>query len=169
MSSAVDLRLQYAAVALAEELNYARAADRLHITQSALTKQIRELEDQVSVALFERDKKHVSLLRAGEAFVEEARLAILHSERAMYAAKSCGEIDLRSLTIGRSPYVWIEFVNRLFSIELPLYPQLAIQLESAFSRTSRANDRRTSPRSSIRCALPNSSCREAGERVPSRA
>ncbi len=65
--------------------------------------------------------------------MEEARLAILHSERAMYAAKSCGEIDLRSLTIGRSPYVWIEFVNRLFSIELPLYPQLAIQLESAFS------------------------------------
>ncbi len=51
MSSAVDLRLQHTAVTLAEELNYARAADRLHITQSALTKQIRELEDHVSVFL----------------------------------------------------------------------------------------------------------------------
>ena len=76
MSSTVDIRLQRAAVALAAELNYARAAQRLHISQSALTKQIRELESQINGQLFERDKRHVALLRSGEAFVEQAKLAI---------------------------------------------------------------------------------------------
>jgi DNA-binding transcriptional LysR family regulator len=49
----IDLRLMRAAVAVAEELNFSRAASRLHITQPALTKQIQDLEGFLNTKLFE--------------------------------------------------------------------------------------------------------------------
>ena len=135
MSSTVDIRLQRAAVALAAELNYARAAQRLHISQSALTKQIRELESQINGQLFERDKRHVTLLRPGEHSTEQAKLAIIHSERAVHFISEpvCADGSPNNLLIGRSPYTWMDFVNQLLAIELPLFPKLRVQLESGFS------------------------------------
>lgn len=50
----LDTRLQVAAVVLSEELNFSRAAERLAITQPALSKQIAELENRVGVTIFER-------------------------------------------------------------------------------------------------------------------
>lgn len=77
MSNALDIRFQNAVVALAEELNYTRAADRLGISQPALTKWIHELEEILGFHLFERDKKKVTLMQswsrirgAGSSFID---------------------------------------------------------------------------------------------------
>ena len=82
-----EIRLMEAAIALAEELNFSRAGYRLGVTQPAVTKQVAELEDRLGFPLFERDHQLVTLTDAGRAFVEEARLAVLHSERAI---RACG-------------------------------------------------------------------------------
>ena len=132
MSSNIEIRLLQAAIALAEELNYSKAAERLHITQSALTKQIHELENSLPLILFERDKKHVSVLHPGEVFVEEARLAVMHGERAVFLAKAAACEESRTVVIGRSPCTDAHLVESLFAVTLPLFPTLHVQLESAF-------------------------------------
>jgi DNA-binding transcriptional LysR family regulator len=115
----IEIRLLQAAIALAEELNYSKAAERLHITQSALTKQIHELENALPLVLFERDKKHVALLHPGDVFVEEARLAVMHGERAVYLAKAAASEESRTVVIGRSPYADAHLVDSLFAVTLP--------------------------------------------------
>jgi DNA-binding transcriptional LysR family regulator len=72
-----EIRLMQAAIALAEELNFSRAAERLNLTQPALSKQIIELEGMLGFRLFERNHQNVELTDAGRAFVEEARDAVL--------------------------------------------------------------------------------------------
>jgi DNA-binding transcriptional LysR family regulator len=68
----VEIRHLLAVIALAEELNFRRAADRLHITQPALSKQITDLETVHRFHLFTRDKRRiVELTDAGRLFVEE--------------------------------------------------------------------------------------------------
>lgn len=69
----VELRHFRYFIAVAEELNFRRAAERLFITQPALSHQIAQLEHEIGVKLFERDKRKVELTAAGQAFLEEVR------------------------------------------------------------------------------------------------
>ena len=74
----LEFRHLHAVIVLAEERNFTRAADRLHITQPALSKQITDLEKEHQFHLFTRDTRRVvKLTDAGRVFVEEARLASL--------------------------------------------------------------------------------------------
>lgn len=84
----LELRHLHAAVVLAEDLSFTRAALRLGITQPALSRQIMQLEKQYQFQLFIRDKKHpVQLTEAGRSFVDEGRRALLHAERAIRLAR----------------------------------------------------------------------------------
>jgi Bacterial regulatory helix-turn-helix protein, lysR family len=69
-----DIKLMEAAIAVAEELNFFRAAQKLHITQPALTKRIAELEDRLGIPLFPRDHQMVQVNDPARAFVEEANI-----------------------------------------------------------------------------------------------
>jgi DNA-binding transcriptional LysR family regulator len=76
------------AIALTESLNFSRAARMRHISQPTLTKQVAALEDWIGVPLFERDRQSVTINEAGQAFIEEARLSVLHFDRAVQAARA---------------------------------------------------------------------------------
>lgn len=89
---------------LAEELNFTRAAARLHITQSALSKQITEIEQQNKLHLFIREnRRHIEVTQVGRIFAEEARVALSHIQRAVQLACAAREGSDSSLSIGLAP------------------------------------------------------------------
>lgn len=128
-----EMRLFETAVVLAEELHFSRAAERLHIDQSAVSVRMKDLEDQLGYLLFKRNHKMVELTEAGRKFVEEARVALLHAERAVQSGRAASQDAEVVLNIGRSPYTDPFLVTTLLSIKLPLFPQLKIDLSQQFS------------------------------------
>jgi DNA-binding transcriptional LysR family regulator len=128
-----EIRLMQAAITLAEELNFSRAADRLHISQPTLSKQIYELESQLGFRLFERNHQTVELTDAGRKFVEEGREALLHAERAVLTAKAAFNGADEILNIGKSAYTDPFLVSTLLSVRLPLFPGMRIKLWSNYS------------------------------------
>jgi DNA-binding transcriptional LysR family regulator len=128
-----EIRLLQAAIALAEELNFSRAAERLRIEQSTLSKRIVELESQIDLRLFERNHQVVALTEAGRHFVEDARSAVLYAERAVTGARAAlhGADDV--IHIGRSAGTDPYLVTMIQSIRLSLFPGLKVKLWSNFS------------------------------------
>ncbi|GAB3389715.1 LysR family transcriptional regulator [Humibacter soli] len=68
-------------VVVADELHFGRAAAKLHISQPALSKQIRRLEADLGFRLFARDSRHVSLTQEGTRFLRDARVLLAHAQR----------------------------------------------------------------------------------------
>jgi DNA-binding transcriptional LysR family regulator len=121
------------ATMLSEELHFSRAAQKMGISQPMLTKNIQDLETLIGGPLFVRDRKNVILNDAGRAYVQQARLALLHGERAVQAARAVMHDADVLLYVGRSPYTDPFLISTLLSIELPLFPRLKIELSSRYS------------------------------------
>lgn len=96
----MELRHLRYCVTLAEELNFRRAAVRLEIAQPALSQQISRLETELDVRLFERNRRHVLLTDAGQAFLEKARLTLAAAAEAVRAAQQAGRGEIGRLSIG---------------------------------------------------------------------
>lgn len=128
-----EIRLLETAVVLAEELHFSRAAERLHLDQSTVSKRMDELEGQLGYLLFKRNHKTVELTEGGRKFVEEARVALLHAERAAQMGRAASQDAEVVLNVGRSPYTDPFLVTTLLSVKLPLFPQLKIELSQHFS------------------------------------
>jgi DNA-binding transcriptional LysR family regulator len=90
-------------VAVAQELSFTKAAQRLHIAQPALSRQIRQLEDEMGVVLLERDRRSTRLTETGQAFLTEACALLAQSERAVHVAQKVGRAGFDRLNLG---YVW---------------------------------------------------------------
>ena len=122
-----------AAVVLSEELNFTRAAKRIGISQSAITKNVHELEALIGVKLFERDRRSVRVTDACRAYVEQARLSLLYADRAFQVARSVEQGADTIQHIGKSPYTDPFFISLLQSIQLPLFPRLRLHITSQYS------------------------------------
>jgi DNA-binding transcriptional LysR family regulator len=87
-------------IAVAEELNFVRAAKRLHISQPPLSQNIRQLEEELGVALFDRTKRQIRLTDAGQTFLQQSRLVLGQAEHAADLAVRASRGEVGQLRVG---------------------------------------------------------------------
>lgn len=87
-------------VAVSEHLNFTKAARQFYISQTAVTQQIKSLENELGVELFIRNNRHVELTPAGRSFLDDARAIIKRTEDAVTRARQADTVFTGSLNIG---------------------------------------------------------------------
>lgn len=118
----MELRHLHYFIAVAEELHFSRAAERLCISQPPLSQQIRSLEDELGVKLFERTKRHVQLTEAGKVFLERSYLVLAQLEQAIEVTQRIGRGEVGRLAIGfvdSATYNVLPDVLRVFREQFP--------------------------------------------------
>ena len=108
----VDLRKLRYFRAVAEELHFGRAAERLHIAQPVLSRQIRALEGELGVELFMRDRRRTVLTPAGEQLVRDAMPLLASADALLRRVRTASE-GVTRLTIGFMPGITLTPVVRL--------------------------------------------------------
>ncbi|GAB2733814.1 LysR family transcriptional regulator [Amycolatopsis magusensis] len=96
----IDTRVLRYFLAVAEDLSFTRAAERLYVSQPALSRQIRQLEADLQLLLFERTSREVRLTLAGEALLPSARRLVADWQTAQRTVRSVAAAELRVLRIG---------------------------------------------------------------------
>src|SRR6476659_6378950 len=89
--------------AVATELSFTRAAEKLRVAQPALSRQIRQLEEELGVVLLERNRRGTTLTVTGRIFLEEACRLLEQSQNAIRIAQKAGCAAVEKLNVG---YVW---------------------------------------------------------------
>ena len=115
-------------VAVAEEQNITRAAVRLHVSQPPLSRQIRDLEDELGFALFKRGAKSVRLTEAGQVFLTEACAALRRVDEAVQMAKAVANGKRGEIHVGYSPSLAVELLPRALRYFEESSPGVSVQL-----------------------------------------
>jgi len=117
-------------IAVAEELNFSRAAERLFTAQPSLSQQIRDLEDEIGVKLFNRTKRKVELTKAGAVFLKEARLVLQQANLAIQVTRDSVRQSNRKIRVGFVPSAEVKvFPDIMPFIRLEM-PSLGFELKS---------------------------------------
>jgi DNA-binding transcriptional LysR family regulator len=99
-------------VAVADALSFTKGAERLHLTQPSLTRQIKDLEEEIDVCLIDRTKPHVTLTPEGTSFLADARRVLAHSSQIVES--------VQQLSRRESPVLNVGYVANLFHDLLPV-------------------------------------------------
>src|SRR6202040_3450841 len=93
--------------------NVSRAALKLHVSQPALSRQIRDLEDELGFSLLQRTAKSVRLTDAGRAFLDNARALLQNAEEAVTKARAVASAEPTELHVGYSPTPTAEILPKI--------------------------------------------------------
>jgi DNA-binding transcriptional LysR family regulator len=115
-------------IAVAEEENVTRAAARLHVSQPPLSRQIRDLENELGVDLFEHGAKSVRLTEAGRAFLPEARAVLQRAQDAVQLAKAVASGKRGEIHIGYAPSLAVDLLPAALRNFQKLHPDVSVQL-----------------------------------------
>jgi DNA-binding transcriptional LysR family regulator len=120
-------------VAVAEELHFSRAAERLHVSQPPLSQQIKQLEEEIQVRLFERSKRWVRLTSAGRLFLEHARQVLMEVDGAVLAARRTigGESD--RLSVACTPWAGYMIIPLVLCRFTEQHPNVRIEIQTLTS------------------------------------
>jgi DNA-binding transcriptional LysR family regulator len=125
----MELRQLRYFVAVADARSFSRAAERLHVSQPPLSRQIAGLERELGIRLLERNNRSVSLTAAGRIFLERARDVLKGVESAVSSTRQAAEGELGSLTLGfggSAAYAFIPAILRDFRAR---YPGVTVTLD----------------------------------------
>ncbi|VWB44279.1 LysR family transcriptional regulator [Burkholderia lata] len=125
---ALELRHLKYFVAVAEELNFHRAARRLHLSQPALSRQIQQLEDEIDVALFQRSAKRIDLTTAGRTLQSHAYTILAHVRKAEEQSRSVGKGEAGYLAIGFFGSAIFDVIPKLLLEYGRQHPNVKLQL-----------------------------------------
>ncbi|MBI0330089.1 LysR family transcriptional regulator [Burkholderia plantarii] len=125
----MELKHLGAFVALAEELHFGRAAERLCIVQPALSMQIKALETDLGVRLFDRDRHKVALTDAGRLFLPEARATLEQAARAAQVARLSALGEIGTLRLGFVSSVLPKLLPTLIRTMHARYPRISLELK----------------------------------------
>lgn len=124
----MELRQIRSFLSIAETLHFGRAAELIHISQPALSNQIRALEEEVGVRLFERNRRKTTLTAAGVAFRNDAAAWLLQLDQAIRKARLAADGKLGLLRIGFISGVGAEIVPNIARLFKDLNPQVEFSL-----------------------------------------
>src|SRR5262249_41315918 len=116
-------------VTVAETLHFGRAAARVHIAQPSLSRQIRDLEAELGLPLFDRNRRRVSLRAAGTIFLEEARFLLARTADAVAAARAAARGERGRLRIAYVPSVVLGNLPEIIRAFRARLPGVEVQLE----------------------------------------
>lgn len=131
MLAGMELRHLRYFVAVAEEQNVTRAAARLHVSQPPLSRQIRDLEAELGVALFAHGAKAVKLTEAGKVFLLEARAVLKRAEDAVQMTRAVAHGHRGEIHVGYAPSLAVELLPRALKYFQEANPGVRVQLHDA--------------------------------------
>src|SRR5215210_5488676 len=129
----MELRQLRYFVAVAEELNFSRAAGRMYLSQPALSQQIRKLEHELGVDLFQRTKHGVELTEAGRTLLDGARQALVLVEQAARSAREAGGAESSHLRVGFPEYANHTLVADILQTFQRRYPYVELEEHETFT------------------------------------
>ena len=118
----MELRHLRCLVAVAEELHFGRAAQRLHLSQPPVSLAIKELETELGVRLFDRNSRSIALTAAGAEALRDARAVLARTESMRQHARAAGEGQAGSLSLGfisLATYSFLPEVLRRYTADFP--------------------------------------------------
>ena len=129
-------QLQYA-IALSETCNFSQVAEKLNITQPALSKQILALEKELDVKLFDRNTNPLTLTAAGESFIRQAKELLYRQEQLEHSMAQYRSGEAGRLVIGISPFRTLYLIPHIIQKVRNKFPGVQVQLMEAGSDTLR--------------------------------
>ncbi|RJT40443.1 LysR family transcriptional regulator [Mesorhizobium waimense] len=124
----MDIRTLACFVAVAEDLHFRRAADRMNLTQPSLSQRIRALEIEIGAELFERDRRGVALTPAGAAFLGPARKAVEHANAARTQALRAVRGEVGRLRLGFTVIAFYGVLPEAVRMFRTRYPDVEVDL-----------------------------------------
>jgi len=128
----MDFRHLRAFVTVAEELHFTRAAERLHISQPPLSRHIRQLEQEVGVALFERTRPRVVLTAAGHRLLRQAQELVAAGEDLLGVARQLRDEGVALVKVGIGPGLW-QAVDRVRAHHAKTFPYVSVDATDLMS------------------------------------
>jgi DNA-binding transcriptional LysR family regulator len=129
----VELRHLRYFVTVGDWLNFTKAAQTLRVAQPALSRQIRDLEDELGVPLFDRRQRAVKLTEAGLAFLTEARAVLAHAEEAVQTVRAVARGERGEIQVGYAPSLTIELLPSALHSFHNLAPGVHVKLHDLSS------------------------------------
>jgi DNA-binding transcriptional LysR family regulator len=125
----MNFRLMRYFAAVAEQLSFSKAAAQLSIAQPALSQQIRQLEDQLGVVLFHRNKRHVALSAAGEVYLRHVQEIMRATEVAAMQARRAERGELGSLVVGFFEHMSYTLLPPIIREYRALFPDVDLRVK----------------------------------------
>ena len=129
----MELRHLRSFLLVAETLNFSRAAERLHLSQPALSRQVQELELGLGTSLFSREKGRVTLTDAGRALVEHARELLARSDNAALHVQAVARGECATVEVGYAPSLAVQLLPLVLERLNQSHPSMNLRMHDMSS------------------------------------